>query len=106
MSGAMIILFVLVVNVMAAFIGTDTATGTGSFSSACASGGSNSTSNHADCEAQSKASFFSSVFGTTFTGFGSEAPVIVNALWGLTMGILLTVGVLLIVLAFIPLTSE
>lgn len=98
MAGAMIILFVLVVNTMAAFITTG-ATTSGSVTG-CTSSDTNTT-----CEAVGKTSFLASVLDVTFTGF-TGAPTIINVLWGVLMGVLLTVAVLLIVLAFIPFTNS
>lgn len=100
MAGAMIILFVLVVNVIAAFIGTDSATGTSAYGK-CTTSNSNVTT----CESVGKTNFFTAVADTTFTGF-TGAPSIINVLWGIFMGVLLTVAILLIVLAFIPTTSS
>lgn len=97
MEGSLILLFYLLMNVVAAFItnGSDSST----FSDAC------STSNDVTtCESAGKASFFSALADVTVTGFDG-APDIVNALWVVTGVFLLSMGILLIVLAFIPTTS-
>lgn len=98
MSGVMIILFVLVVNLLNAFI-ISGSTATTQLE------GCTSSNNVTTCESQGKESFFDSLFGATFMPFDG-APVILNAVWAMVMLTLLSTGVLLIVLSFIPFTAE
>lgn len=98
MGGALILLFVLLVNTVAAFVEGGTSTGD-SFSNCSESG------NITECENVGKGSFFSQVADVTFTGI-DDLPDWLNAAYIITMGLLLTTAILLIVLAFIPLTNE
>ena len=96
LSGALIILFVLLLGAIVTAVSGSVASGQ-DFSNC-------STSNNiTECENVGKGSFFSQVADVTFAGgIGGFFGV----LYSLIMGLLLTVGILLIVLAFIPLTAE
>lgn len=98
-TGASIVLFVLVTNLLVTFNNTSAASS--AYPTGCTAG-----QNNTQCEAAGKTSFFAAVLGTTFQGFGDDAPEILNVAWGVIMGFLLTVAVLLIVLAFVPFTNQ
>lgn len=103
LAGVLIILFVLVANIMAAFIESgianwDAGAAEGSEFATCSEG------NYTDCDNVGKTSFFTTLADVSFSGFDG-APSIVNVLWLTTMGLLLTAAILLIVTSFIPLTS-
>lgn len=115
-TGASIIGFVLLVNLLAAYVttsiksGQEATTTNTTYSPNSGLDGSCSTtrsgsSNVTTCQATGKSSFFAAVAGTTFTGF-EGAPFIVNATWSLVMSLALTVAVLLIVSSFIPFLSK
>lgn len=97
MSGVLIILFLLIVNILIAFISSGAAP-TSEFSDCSESG------TFEDCDNVGKTSFFSALADVSFTGF-PDAPLIINALWLTTMGLLLSTAILLIVVSFIPTTS-
>lgn len=97
-TGSLLILFFIVVNVLAAFITTGAESG--SFTDSCTT-----SQNVTTCEESGRESFFSAVADVSVSGFDG-APVIVNVLWLLLGVFLLSMGVLLIVVSFIPTTSE
>jgi hypothetical protein len=97
LSGVLIVLFLLIVNIVVAFIESGVASSS-SFSS-CDSEGT-----YEDCDNVGKTSFFSALADVSFTGF-TGAPDIVNAIWLTMMGLLLSTAILLIVVSFIPTTS-
>lgn len=103
LSGVLIILFLIVLNLLLAFIQTGATTADG-FDQDCA--GQNATA----CaeEAQTQSTFFDTLFGVTVAGqpFGADAPTILNVLAFVIMLTLLSTAILLIVLAFVPLTAE
>lgn len=103
LAGVLIVLFVLVANIMAAFIES----GIADWDAGSAEGGefaNCSEGNYTDCDNVGKTSFFSTLADVSFSGFDG-APAIVNALWLTTMGLLLTTAILLIAVSFIPTTS-
>lgn len=97
-DGALIILFYLVINVVAAFIETGAASG--GFTDSCTS-----SQNVTTCESAGRESFFEAVADVSVSGF-TGAPVIVNVLWLLIGVFLISLAILNIVLAFTPTTSE
>lgn len=97
LSGVLIILFLLVVNIVVAFV--DSGVATSSNFSDCSE-----EATYEDCDNVGKTSFFSALADVSFTGF-TGAPVVVNALWLTMMGLLLSTAILLIVVSFIPTTS-
>lgn len=103
MSGVLIILFLVILNLLLAFIQTGATTANG-FDQDCS--GQNATA----CaeEAQSQSAFFSTLFSVSVAAqpFGADAPTILNVLAFVIMLTLLSAAILLIVLAFVPLTSE
>lgn len=99
-AGGLIVLFILLVGGVIAFI-VDGATSSTEFVR-CSGTDTNST-----CENVGKTTFFSAVRDTTLLGdFGDGTPAWVTTIWIITMGFLLSLAILLIVLAFVPLTSE
>lgn len=97
MEGVLIIVFLLVVNVLIAFVKLGVAN-TSEFSD-CADA-----ETYEDCDNVGKTTFFSALADVSFTGFDG-APPIVNAIWLSVMGLFLSAAILLIVLSFIPTTS-
>jgi hypothetical protein len=93
----MIVLFLLVVNILIAFIETG-ATDSASFASC------EDEATYTDCDNVGKTSFFETLADVSFTGI-TGAPAIINAIWLTVMGLLLTTAILLIVVSFIPTTS-
>lgn len=102
-TGVVIILFLLVLNLLLAFIQTGAAEAEG-FDQDCA--GQNAT----ECaeDAQSQGAFFATLFSVTVQAqpFGEDAPFILNLLAFIVMLTLLSTAVLLIVSSFIPTLSE
>lgn len=98
-AGATIILFVIVVGALLAFIkvgAEETFTGTG-----CGTG------NATQCaEEGGESGFRDFVDAANPAEIDEDAPAIVNSLWLLVIVFLVLVAGLLIVLAFVPLTSE
>lgn len=104
LAGVLIVLFILVANILGAFIQSgitnwDTGTAESSEFANCSDAGE-----FEDCDNVGKTTFFHTLADVTFSGFDG-APVIVNALWLTTMGLLLTTAILLIVVSFVPTTS-
>lgn len=101
-TGVILILFVLVVNLFVAFIETG-ATSADGFDASCSG---NATQCQAD--AQGQAGFFSNLFDAAVSPFDGEGAALdlINGVWLLVMITLLSLGVLLIVLSVVPLTSE
>lgn len=98
-SGSLIILFYIVMNVLTAYL--ITGANPDSFTDTC------STSNDVTtCESAGKAAFFSAVADVTVGDFGEGTPAFVSLLWILVGVFLLSMGVLLVVVSFIPTTSE
>ena len=101
LQGSLIILCFLMIGVVAAFI-TNGATSEGDdgtsteFSQQCDSG------NFTNCGDTGKSTFFDAIRDTAVGSFGDGTPLIVSVLWILGGVFLLSVGVLLIVSAFIP----
>lgn len=98
LDGSLILLFYILVNVLAAFITSGAESG--SFTDSCSTA-----NNVTSCESGGRESFFDAVADVTVSGFDG-APPIVNILWLLVGVFLLSLGVLLIVVSFIPTTSE
>lgn len=106
LSGAIIILFVVVVSLV---VGTVTALFQAQNAPAGASFTKCSTQdNFTTCQDVGKGSFLAEVFGASITPFPSDEGIagFLNAIWLLTMGLLLVTGVLLIVSAFVPLLGN
>lgn len=106
LSGALIVLFVVVVSLVAGTVSAlfeeDTAPAGASFTKCT------TTDDATTCHDVGKGSFLKEVFGATimpFNGDGSTLAGFLNAVWLLVMGFLLVAGVLLIVSSFIPLLS-
>lgn len=102
-TGFLIVLFVVVVNTVVAFI-TTSATGVGGVEEV---GWTNcdQDDNFTSCENVGKTTFLAEVFDVSYTGIDG-APPFLNLLYVIIVGGLFTVGILLIVLAFVPTTAE
>jgi len=101
--GAVIILFFLTIEVMAAYFTSGMAGTSGpsnTFSSSC-----NESNNVTTCGDTGKEAFFSAVVSTTISGFDG-APDIVNLLWLLIGIFLLALGILEAVFGVLPFYSE
>lgn len=99
LDGSLMVMFVVVVNFTVAFITTGATTPEDAFTRC------DSDENFTSCENLGKTTFLAEVFDVTYTGIDG-APLFINALYVLIVGFLFTVGVLLIVLGFVPTTSE
>jgi len=99
MTGASILLFLLLVNLITATIVSGTSTS--SEFVRCTG-----TDTNATCENVGKTTFFHAVADVALGNFGTGTPLWISAVWVLVGGLLLSVAILLIVLAFIPLTNE
>lgn len=93
-AGAMIVLFVIIANLLTAFIQVGTTAQDGF--TRCDDDG-----NVTVCESSGTGSFISAVADVTVSGLNG-APLIFNALYVLVLAGLLVVGVVLIVSGFIP----
>ncbi len=101
-TGISLILFLIVAGVVIALANGQEATGNGL--AACETDGQNAT----DCqaEAQSSGSFIDTIRNVEIFSFGDGTPTEIVVLWAIIAATLLTAAILLIVLAFVPLTSE
>lgn len=99
LAGGLIVLFVIIVNLLTAFITTSAAATAFEDDFGCAG-----QSNVSNCEEEGETDFFAEVAATAVTGI-EGAPGIVNACYVVTMGFLFAIGLLLIALSFAPLTS-
>lgn len=99
-TGVSIILFVLVINLLVAFITTGAATAT-PFEQDC-SGNATACSQ----DAASQASFFSTLKNAAVNPLGDGTPEIISSLWFLIMITLLTTGILLVIFSAVPTLAE
>jgi hypothetical protein len=101
--GVGIILFLIVLNLLLAFIQTGVASGTG-FDNPCE--GQNAT--QCGSEAASQSDFFDALFSVSVAAqpFGPDAPTVINLLAFIIMLTALSMAVLLIITSFIPTLSE
>jgi len=104
LTGVSIVLFLIVINLLLAFIQTGSTTAQG-FSSGCSSS-QNATACSAD--AADRADFFAALRSVTVQAqpFGADAPAIFNVVFFVVSITMLTTAILLIVSSFIPLLSE
>lgn len=98
-DGMMIILFLLIIGFLITFVRAGT-TNDNNFVKC------SGTDNATQCENVGKTSFFSAVRDVAVGDFGDDTPTWISGLWLLAAGVLLSTAILLVVLAFIPLTSE
>jgi hypothetical protein len=94
LAGVLILLFVLVVTAVVALIGTDVTSGT-------SPPGCTDANNLTTCESVSKTTFFVSLLSVSVSGING-APSWFNIVYLLIMATLLTAGIILIVISFIP----
>lgn len=98
MAGILILLTFLLLNIVITVVNTDTGTGT-------APTGCTGANNFTTCQDVGKTSFLASLFQTTVSGV-TDAPPVMNAIYLLVSATLLVTGILLVVLAFVPLTNS
>lgn len=105
MTGALIVLFVVVTSFVAGTVSAlfqeDAAPASTAYAR-CTSSDTNAT-----CENLGKTSFLHNVFEATILPFGTSDGIggFLSVMWLLVMGFLLAAGIILIVLAFIPFTA-
>lgn len=97
LEGSLILLFLLVVNLLTALVQSGAASTT-------APPGCKDSEDASSCDNVGKTSFVKAVAKTAVKGI-EGAPTWFNAVWLLVAAMLLTVGVLLIALSFVPTTS-
>lgn len=104
LQGTIIILFVVVVQILMAYFISEASDGDAPVAFSFADCDEEGT--HTDCENVGKTSFFQALAAVSFTGLDvAGAPLIVNVLYVSILGLLLSAGVLLVVLGFVPTTS-
>lgn len=99
LGGALIVLFVLVSGFLVAFIreGSETTSEVGF---TCAAG------NATACNEENEENFRDQLGNANPADLGEGTPVVLTTVWALVIVFLLSVGLALIVLAFVPLTGE
>lgn len=97
LQGVTLILIPLVINSLIAIIATGASAST-------PPPGCTDTNNFTSCEQVGKTTFLEALFDVTVSGI-EGFPTIANFIYVLIMAFLLVAGVLLVLLAFIPLTS-
>ena len=95
-------MFLVVAGIVIALANSETPS-TGDFA-ACETVGQNAT--ECQAEAQNTSSFIDTIRNVSIFSFGEGTPTEVVILWAVVAAVLLTTAILLIVLAFVPLTSE
>jgi hypothetical protein len=99
LGGALIVLFVIVSGVVVAYV-REGAEDTTLEATTCSGG------NATACADDNEVSFLDQVDDASPADLGDDTPGIISVLWLVTIVFLLTAGLLLIALAFIPLTAE
>lgn len=97
LQGVTLILLPIVINSVIAIIATGA-------SSTTAPPGCTDSNNFTTCEQVGKTDFLAALFDVTVSGI-EGLPTVANFLYVLIMAFLLVAGVLLVVLAFVPLTG-
>lgn len=107
LTGSIMLLFVLIVNVMIAFITTGAGETPLVVQEACGDfePSGNETEDFEECEQVGKQAFLAMLAQVTISGLPG-APLMVNVLYLTIMGFLAIVGLLLVATGFLPFTSE
>lgn len=100
MGGALIVLFVIVSGVVVAYV-REGAEDTTFSAETCSSGNATACAGDPD-----DVDFLDQVQDASPADLGEDTPGIITVLWTVTIVFLLAAGLLLIALAFVPLTSE
>lgn len=98
MAGATIVVVVIVAELFGAYMASESLDNTPQLT------GCNASQNVTQCQTLSKTSFLSALFSVTVSGFDGINPFL-NLLWVTIMGALLAIGVILMVISFIPLVT-